>query len=242
MSIIRKIGATTLGVALLICAGCNPSKVDEGTDGSQTTKSSIELGEAALENKEWTRADDAFSDAIKQNASDVDAYYGRATANMAIAQEHYRLAQAAATNQDVKTGEEEAKKADEYFQRTLDDCSKILELNPKDADAYFLRGVVAQFQGNWETGIEAFTECVKLEPERALAYHRRGEIYDHIGDYMNAAVDFKKAGELGYVAPKEETTTDVDAGDFSDLEYNPDETTNPAETTRDQNSEEPVKE
>jgi len=230
MSLIRKIGATTLCVAFLIIAGCKPSTEQEGANGSEKAQSSNELGDAALEKGEWTRADDAFSAAIEQNGADSDSYYGRATATLAIAKEHYNLAQAAATNQDVKTGEEEAKKADEYFQRTLDDCAKMLELNPKDADAYFLRGVVAQFQGNWESGVEAFTECVKLDPERALAYHHRGEIYDHIGDYMNATVDFKKAGELGYVAPKEETTGAANAEDFSDLNYNPEEGTDATKT------------
>ncbi|MGN1064533.1 MAG: tetratricopeptide repeat protein, partial [Thermoguttaceae bacterium] len=117
-------------------------------------------------------------------------------------------------------GEEEAKKADEYFKKSVDDCDKILSLDPQYADAYFLKGVAAQYQGAWEDGIAAFTECVKLDPSRAEAYHHRGEIYSNIGDYMNSGLDFKKASELGYTDGSE--TADAassDPADFSDLNY-----------------------
>ena len=134
-----------------------------------------------------------------------------------------RLAQAAATNQDVKTGETEAGKADEYFQKALSDCDKVLELDAKFADAHFLKGVVAQYQGRWEDGIEAFSQCVSLDPQRADAYHHRGEIYEHIGDSMNSSVDFNKASELGYSDGTESSADGSAPPDFSDLNYDPDE-------------------
>jgi tetratricopeptide (TPR) repeat protein len=92
----------------------------------------------------------------------------------------------------------EAEKANENFAKAIADCDKTLELDAKYADAYFIRGVAAQYQGDWNAGIEAFTKCVELAPEHAEAYHRRGEIYDHTGDTEHATVDLKKAAELGY--------------------------------------------
>ncbi len=192
------VGATA-ALTVACCGGCDKGNGENG-ENSQTAlgQTTLDAGAAALDAGEWTRAFDAFSEAIAADPTAVDAYYGRAAASLALAQERYRLAQAAATNGDAKTGAEEAAKADERFKKTLEDCAKTLELDPKRADAYFIRGVVAQYQGDWNAGIEAFGKCVELDSTNAEAYHRRGEIHDHLGDYMNASVDRKKAAELGY--------------------------------------------
>ncbi len=193
---------TTAALTVACCGGCDKGKNGENPnngDASQTSAGGpIDAGTAALDAGEWTRAYDAFSDAIAADPNAVDAYFGRAAASLAIAEERYRLAEAAATNGDVKTGTAEAEKANENFAKAIADCDKVLELDAKYADAYFIRGVAAQYQGDWNAGIEAFTKCVELSPEHAEAYHRRGEIYDHTGDYGNASIDRKKAAELGY--------------------------------------------
>ncbi len=193
---------TTAALTVACCGGC-----DKGTNGDNPNNGdasqaavggSIDAGSAALDAGEWTRAFDAFSEAIAADPNAVDAYFGRAAASLAIAEERYRLAEAAATNGDVKAGTAEAEKANENFAKAIADCDKVLELDAKFADAYFIRGVAAQYQGDWNAGIEAFTKCVELSPEHAEAYHRRGEIYDHTGDTEHATVDLKKAAELGY--------------------------------------------
>ena len=214
-------------VGAFLCLGCKPSgdKPDKPGASNGAETSAKDLGAKALEDEDWARAYDKFTDAIAADDADVDAYYGRASASLEIAQGHYRLAQAAATNQDVEAGKSEAAKADESFQKAIEDCDKAIALDANYADAYYLKGVVAQYQGAWEQGIDAFTQCVKIAPDRADAYHRRGEIYDHIGDYMNSSVDFKKAGELGYSDGSEQAASDVDMNDFSDLNYEPEEAT-----------------
>lgn len=193
---------TTAALTVACCGGCdkgqNGDSPSNGDASSTASDSPLDAGTAALEAGEWTRAYDAFSAAIAADSNAVDAYYGRAVASLAIAEERYRLAEAAATNGDVKNGQAEAAKADEHFKKTLEDCDKALALDAKFSDAYFVRGVAAQYQGDWNAGIEAFSKCVELNPNNAEAFHRRGEIYDHTGDYMNASVDRKKAAELGY--------------------------------------------
>ncbi len=224
--------AAILAVAILV-VGCKPQ--GEKNDPGSKAADSCQQGAEALMAEDWTRAYDRFSDAIAADQKNVDAYYGRAAASGAMAEEHYRLAQAAATNQDQKTGEAEAKKADEFFKKSIDDCEKILEIDPDYADAYFLKGVAAQYQGAWQDGIDAFSECVKLDPKRAEAYHRRGEIYDNIGDYMNSSVDFKKASELGYADKKQSEDQDQngDLEDFSDLNYDAEEVIEDEQTNSD---------
>lgn len=193
---------TTAALTVACCGGCDKGKSGENPNNGDASQASsggaIDAGVAALDVGEWTRAYDAFSEAIAADPNAVDAYFGRAAASLAIAEERYRLAEAAATNGDVKTGTAEAEKANENFVKAIADCDKTLELDAKYADAYFIRGVAAQYQGDWNAGIEAFTKCVELAPEHAEAYHRRGEIYDHTGDTEHATVDLKKAAELGY--------------------------------------------
>ncbi len=205
---------TSAALTVACCGGCDKGKSGENPANdaaSQTAAGSqIDAGAAALDAGEWTRAFDAFSDAIAADPTAVDAYFGRAAASLAIAEERYRLAEAAATNGDVKTGTAEAEKANENFAKAIADCEKVLALDAKYADAYFIRGVAAQYQGDWNAGIEAFTKCVELSPENAEAYHRRGEIYDHTGDYGNASIDRKKAAELGYRDAEGEDATQDD--------------------------------
>lgn len=190
---------TTAAMTVACCGGCVDGSGENG-EGPKTDveATALDSGAAALDAGEWTRAFDSFSAAIAADPAAVDAYYGRAAASLALAQDRYRLAQAAATNGDRETGVAEAAKADEHFKQATDDCAKTLELDPQRADAYFIRGVAAQYQGDWNAGLEAFSKCVELDSSNAEAYHRRGEIYDHLGDYMNASVDRKKAAEMGY--------------------------------------------
>ncbi|MGI6402076.1 MAG: tetratricopeptide repeat protein [Thermoguttaceae bacterium] len=218
MKYISKLGVGALVATALIVGGCKP---DKQTNDPQTPASDVK-GQSALDQGDWSRAYDSFSAAITANPNDVDAYYGRAAASLARAQEHYRLAQADATNQMIEEGRNEAAKADEFFKKATDDADAILKIDPNYAEAWFVKGVACQYQGKWTEGIEAFTECLTLDPNNAEAYHRRGEIYDHTGDYMNASVDFKKATELGFSEPSTDAAyTDLD--DFSDLNYELDE-------------------
>ena len=201
-------------IALTACSiGCVPKE-------KTTEQNFVEEGTQALDAGEWTRAYDAFSKALEVDAKNADAYYGRAAASTAQAEEHYRLAEAAATNGDQAKGLEEGEKADSFFEKATQDCDAALKVDPSYSNAYYLKGVAAQYQGRWNDGIEAFTECVKLDANNAEAYHRRGEIYDNIGDYVNSTVDFKKASDLGYA---DEGAAGQATDDFSDLEYDVDE-------------------
>ena len=227
---VRRVGKSGLAALLAIAlftTACNRDKNQEPTPGGDSDAT----GQAALDDGDWSRAYDSFTKAIEANANDVDAYYGRAAASLARAQEHYNLAQAHATNKKIEDGKAEAAKADDFFGKAIADADAILKIDPQYADAWFLKGVACQYQGMWDEGIEAFTECVKIDGERAEAYQRRGEIYDHLGDYMNSSLDFKKASELGYVGDSTGSSTTVSSeasDDFSDLNYNPDEPEEPA--------------
>ena len=215
-----KLGLATVLLAALAVPACKENQNPEPAPSGDAVAS----GKAALDEGDWSRAYDSFTTAIAANPNDVDSYYGRAAASLARAKEHYSLAQAAATNGKIEDGRAEAAKADEFFKKATDDADAILKIDAKYAEAWFLKGVACQYQAMWDEGIDAFSECVKLDAERAEAYQRRGEIYDHIGDYMNASVDFKKASELGYSdGPTDAAAALENDVDFSDLNYDPEE-------------------
>ena len=229
--IVRNAGRLGLAAVLLAALAVPERKKDNTpTPASNADATAKTTGQAALDEGDWSRAYDSFTTAIAANPNDVDSYYGRAAASLARARQHYSLAQAAATNQKIDEGRAEAAKADEYFKKATDDADAILKIDAQYAEAWFLKGVACQYQGMWEEGVDAFSECVKLAPERAEAYQRRGEIYDHIGDYMNASVDYKKASELGYSdGPTDAAAAHEDELDFSDLNYDPEELEEDAE-------------
>jgi Flp pilus assembly protein TadD len=70
-------------------------------------------------------------------------------------------------------------------------------LNPKDATAYYNRGVSYGRTGEQEKAMSDFTMAIKLRPKYAKAYYNRGVIYDEKGQRKKAESDFRNARELG---------------------------------------------
>ena len=70
---------------------------------------------------------------------------------------------------------------------------------PRDAKAYFHRGLAYQKKGKWDNAIADYTEAIRLNPnytEECL--YNRGKAYQAKGDTAKAEADFNKAKELGY--------------------------------------------
>jgi tetratricopeptide (TPR) repeat protein len=74
--------------------------------------------------------------------------------------------------------------------------SKIIELNPEDAKAYYNRGIAYYFLGQYLQAIKDYNKSIELNPEFAEAYYNRGFIYDKLGQYSQAIKDYNKAIEL----------------------------------------------
>ena len=75
-----------------------------------------------------------------------------------------------------------------------------IRLNPKDAKAYYNRGLVygREEVAEFDKAIADFTEAIKLDPKDASAYYNRGLAYYGQSNYDKASADFVKARELGY--------------------------------------------
>ncbi len=90
--------------------------------------------------------------------------------------------------------------AQKLYQEAISDVNEALRLQPKGKryQAAFLhtRGVAKAGLGDYNSAIEDFSECIRLNPKKALYYHDRGKAKEGLGQHEAAAVDLQKATEL----------------------------------------------
>src|SRR5208283_97365 len=81
-------------------------------------------------------------------------------------------------------------------QQTINDYNKAIELNPKDADAYYNRGNAYKVLRNFKQAISDYNKAIELDPKDADAYRNRGIAYKVLGNFEQAINDYSKAIEL----------------------------------------------
>lgn len=86
----------------------------------------------------------------------------------------------------------------------LNDITKSLQLNSKDAEAYIIRGLIYfyLFQKKIEAIID-YNQALRLEPNNVYALFNRGYAYLKYGNHNYARDDFERAASLGYVYASE---------------------------------------
>ena len=65
----------------------------------------------------------------------------------------------------------------EHFDRASEAFKKVIELNPKYADAYYNMGNALKAQGKLDEAIEAYKQCIILKPDHAEAYNNLGKAF-----------------------------------------------------------------
>lgn len=73
---------------------------------------------------------------------------------------------------------------------------KIIQINPKIAEAYHNLGNVQYVLGNYEAALKNFAKTIELEPQDATPYCSRGAMYASARRYDLALKDINKAIEL----------------------------------------------
>jgi tetratricopeptide (TPR) repeat protein len=66
----------------------------------------------------------------------------------------------------------------------------------RSAKSYFDSGETFLSRGDYVTAIEEYTQAIRLDPNYAVAYHKRGWAYDDKGDYDRAIADCTQAIRL----------------------------------------------
>ena len=83
------------------------------------------------------------------------------------------------------------------YQQSLNDLSKAIELNPKDAWIFYsARGISYYLSGDYQRAINDFNKAIELSPEDADAYGLRGIAYARLGNNQEAIKDSNKVIEL----------------------------------------------
>ena len=79
------------------------------------------------------------------------------------------------------------------YESAIEDCNLSIEIEPRSAATYSLRGVANRLLDRIQPAIDDFTEALDINPRFANALFRRGVIWFYQGDYQLALGDFEQA-------------------------------------------------
>jgi tetratricopeptide (TPR) repeat protein len=82
------------------------------------------------------------------------------------------------------------------YDEAISNYTKALEINPRDAEAYYNRGVVYNRKGQYDEAISDFTKALEINARDADAYYNRGIVHNRKSQYNEAISDFSKALEI----------------------------------------------
>ncbi len=170
----------------------NPEPPQLPNNGGEGFVAYYNQGNTYYQLGDYEGAIEKFSQALRLNPKDSQAYVNRGNARHEIAQ---------------LSGD-----PDSFYKAAIEDFNQALSINPGGAQAYLSRGIVryeiAQYSKNpdkdYQQAIEDFNQAVRLSPEEAKAYVKRGivryKLAQYSGDfnigYKSAVDDFNAALRL----------------------------------------------
>jgi hypothetical protein len=177
-----------------------------GAFGQTTADEWFKKAEGYFNEGDYANAITAYSEAIKKDNTNLDAYWGRGFAYHQIKNYNSAIAD---YNAALKINPNDVYilicRGDVYFDRkdynaAIADYNTILKITPNDWTAYWYRGV-AYFQiKNYDATITDLTTYINKNGTNtnANAYIVRGDAYGAKGIYHKAVADYKTAIEKGY--------------------------------------------
>lgn len=82
------------------------------------------------------------------------------------------------------------------YDTAITDYNKAIELNPKEPDVYFSRGLAHFNKQSFTPAIADFDKVIELDPKEAMAYFKRGNALEKTGNFEKALTDYQKTVEL----------------------------------------------
>lgn len=80
--------------------------------------------------------------------------------------------------------------------KALRHCDKAIELNPRVARSWVLRGRVMLERNDLQASADAFAKAIELDPNFVDAYYFKGLLAERIADKQEALESYRKASEL----------------------------------------------
>jgi tetratricopeptide (TPR) repeat protein len=90
----------------------------------------------------------------------------------------------------------EAHYLDGQYDQAFSELTKAIELDPRLARAYVIRGMAYNDKDEHDLAIADFTKLIEIKPTDARAYGYRGTAYGNKGEYDLAVADYSKAIEI----------------------------------------------
>jgi tetratricopeptide (TPR) repeat protein len=87
--------------------------------------------------------------------------------------------------------------SDEAVAQQVLDATASINADPKNTDAYVMRGNAYNSQGNYEAALGDFTQAIAIAPKEGARYRYRGSVELETRDYDKAISDFNRAVKLG---------------------------------------------
>ena len=97
---------------------------------------------------------------------------------------------------DAYVSRAEARRRLQQYDQSLEDCNKVIQLNPDDPRGYNCRGFGHQLLKQLEAAIPDYNEAIRRKPNFALAYEHRGTTYTLLQKYDRAIADYTEAIKL----------------------------------------------
>jgi len=142
-------------------------------------------GNAWSNKGKYNRAIADYTKAIEIDPEYADAYHNRALAWKSKGRWYYKKAVA-----DYK------KATNEYRKDSIATITRVIEIDPKNAEAYFHRGNVWYDKGDYNNAIADYTQAIEIDPQYAKAYNKRGLAWKKQGNYDKAIADYTQAIDI----------------------------------------------
>jgi|GEM_PF-6818053 len=85
---------------------------------------------------------------------------------------------------------------DNYFNDSIEDINKAIELDPKNADAYFCKGEIKKHFKEYQEAILNYNKAIELDPKKAGYYYNVGYCKYELKQYKEAINNLDLAIEL----------------------------------------------
>ena len=156
-----------------------------------------------LTRMEYDNAIDDFSEAIELDPQDHQNYLYRAYASEGKGKinsaelDIFIAVSICQKDQKIAFDEGLAYMKDKEYDKAIDHFTKILEITPGNAFAYYYRGHAYYFQGKDDEAIRDYDSAIRNNPVYADAYFNRGVVYiEEKGNYQEGIRDCTKVIEI----------------------------------------------
>ena len=69
------------------------------------------------------------------------------------------------------------------YEKKLKSLNNLIELDKKNADAYFNRGWIYVYKGDLQAAIKDYSKAIEINKRYADAYYNRGLVYIKLNKY-----------------------------------------------------------